>query len=326
MGLSRSWLSIQPGAASGWGIDCWRGLRIGSPQPAVQAVVIDTSSQAVDLLAWYGRQGYEPVGTWRWSVTNYDSIVLRRPLPRAGGLLSRLRQLRRPRRLGAAPRRAHSLPPHHSSEHPQAPDPQRAGHRQPLHVRSGTRPPLLRRVAVLPTPAWQGTPAIDHCRSSTPPQRHMRTSASTAPSARSTAAAFSATPRTLRGIFGALAEVAQSRARCWCPAMPAGTAPAWSSPCYLISPASTARSSPPTMPRSQSRLLLQGSPRLTNYATWQRHPAHARSTSAPRYGATSGYLRWLGLDGRQASTRSDRRIGTLTFEPPCAPIRQARPC
>lgn len=44
-------------------------------------VVIDTSSQATDLVDWYRRRGYAPIGTWRWDVTNYDSIVLVKNLP-----------------------------------------------------------------------------------------------------------------------------------------------------------------------------------------------------------------------------------------------------
>ncbi|MDV5145440.1 GNAT family N-acetyltransferase [Streptomyces sp. SBC-4] len=43
-------------------------------------VVIDTSATAAVLLRWYRRHGYTPIGTWRWSVTNYDSIVLTRTL------------------------------------------------------------------------------------------------------------------------------------------------------------------------------------------------------------------------------------------------------
>ncbi len=39
-------------------------------------MVIDTSSQATELVGWYRRRGYVPVGTWRWDVTNYDSVVL----------------------------------------------------------------------------------------------------------------------------------------------------------------------------------------------------------------------------------------------------------
>ncbi|WP_426404004.1 GNAT family N-acetyltransferase [Streptomyces sp. R-07] len=44
-------------------------------------VVIDTSSQATELVDWYHRRGYAPIGTWRWDVTNYDSIVLMKSLP-----------------------------------------------------------------------------------------------------------------------------------------------------------------------------------------------------------------------------------------------------
>ncbi|MFF3006793.1 GNAT family N-acetyltransferase [Kitasatospora sp. NPDC057940] len=38
--------------------------------------VIDTSVEAVELVGWYRRRGYVPVGTWRWDVTNYESVVL----------------------------------------------------------------------------------------------------------------------------------------------------------------------------------------------------------------------------------------------------------
>lgn len=48
---------------------------IGSAQ-----VVIDTSAQAVDLVGWYRRRGYVPVGSWRWGVTNYESVVLLKEL------------------------------------------------------------------------------------------------------------------------------------------------------------------------------------------------------------------------------------------------------
>ncbi|MGW7486970.1 GNAT family N-acetyltransferase [Streptomyces sp. NPDC054786] len=46
-------------------------------------VVIDTSSEATELVDWYQRRGYAPIGTWRWDVTNYDSIVLMKELPTA---------------------------------------------------------------------------------------------------------------------------------------------------------------------------------------------------------------------------------------------------
>ncbi|MEU6617491.1 hypothetical protein [Streptomyces parvus] len=41
--------------------------------------MIDTSA-AGELLTWYGRHGYSQIGTWRWSVTNYESIVLAKRL------------------------------------------------------------------------------------------------------------------------------------------------------------------------------------------------------------------------------------------------------
>lgn len=44
-------------------------------------VIIDTSSQATELVDWYRRRGYAPIGTWQWDVTNYDSIVLMKNLP-----------------------------------------------------------------------------------------------------------------------------------------------------------------------------------------------------------------------------------------------------
>ncbi|MFF0427761.1 GNAT family N-acetyltransferase [Streptomyces sp. NPDC004520] len=43
-------------------------------------VVIDTSAEAVDLVGWYRRRGYVPVGSWRWGVTNYESVVLLKEL------------------------------------------------------------------------------------------------------------------------------------------------------------------------------------------------------------------------------------------------------
>lgn len=39
-------------------------------------VAIDTSAEATDLIGWYQRRGYVPVGKWRWDVTNYESVVL----------------------------------------------------------------------------------------------------------------------------------------------------------------------------------------------------------------------------------------------------------
>ncbi|MEW2585594.1 GNAT family N-acetyltransferase [Streptomyces virginiae] len=48
------------------------------------AVVIDTSLDAAELVGWYRRRGYVPVGTWRWDVTNYESVVLRKGLAPTG--------------------------------------------------------------------------------------------------------------------------------------------------------------------------------------------------------------------------------------------------
>lgn len=46
-------------------------------------VVVDTSAQATELVDWYRRRGYTPIGTWQWDVTNYDSVVLMKNLPTA---------------------------------------------------------------------------------------------------------------------------------------------------------------------------------------------------------------------------------------------------
>jgi ribosomal protein S18 acetylase RimI-like enzyme len=43
-------------------------------------VVIDTSAEAIELVGWYRRRGYVPIGTWRWDVTNYESVVLLKAL------------------------------------------------------------------------------------------------------------------------------------------------------------------------------------------------------------------------------------------------------
>ncbi len=73
----------------------WRGTGLGHAllvhaerrlaERGCDAVVIDTSSAADELLAWYGRRGYAVVGRWTWSVTNYDSTVLRKELPAVDG-------------------------------------------------------------------------------------------------------------------------------------------------------------------------------------------------------------------------------------------------
>ncbi|MGV9690183.1 GNAT family N-acetyltransferase [Streptomyces sp. NPDC003444] len=56
-----------------------RIAEIGSSQ-----VVIDTSAEAVDLVSWYSRRGYSPIGSWRWGVTNYESLVLLKELSPVG--------------------------------------------------------------------------------------------------------------------------------------------------------------------------------------------------------------------------------------------------
>ncbi len=43
-------------------------------------VVIDTASEAAELVGWYRRHGYTPIGSWRWGVTNYESVVLMKDL------------------------------------------------------------------------------------------------------------------------------------------------------------------------------------------------------------------------------------------------------
>ncbi|WP_282202112.1 GNAT family N-acetyltransferase [Kitasatospora fiedleri] len=52
------------------------------------SVVIDTSAEAANLVAWYRRRGYVPISTWRWDVTNYESVVLLHDLSK-GSLPSR---------------------------------------------------------------------------------------------------------------------------------------------------------------------------------------------------------------------------------------------
>ncbi|WP_435059987.1 GNAT family N-acetyltransferase [Streptomyces sp. bgisy060] len=49
-----------------------------------EQVVIDTSAEAADLVGWYRRHGYVPVGSWQWGVTNYESVVLLKELSTAG--------------------------------------------------------------------------------------------------------------------------------------------------------------------------------------------------------------------------------------------------
>ena len=42
--------------------------------------VFDTSSLATELIAWYERRGYEKIGTYKWDVTNYESVVMAKTL------------------------------------------------------------------------------------------------------------------------------------------------------------------------------------------------------------------------------------------------------
>lgn len=44
------------------------------------ALVIDTSERAHDLIATYQRRGYAIIGDVQWEVTNYRSVILRKPL------------------------------------------------------------------------------------------------------------------------------------------------------------------------------------------------------------------------------------------------------
>lgn len=43
-------------------------------------IAIDTSEHATDLIALYSKRGYRIVDSARWSVTNYRSVILAKPL------------------------------------------------------------------------------------------------------------------------------------------------------------------------------------------------------------------------------------------------------
>jgi ribosomal protein S18 acetylase RimI-like enzyme len=68
----------------------WRGTGLGGhllgiaerriEELGASEVVIDTSELASDLISWYERRGYERCGTWKWNVTNYDSVVLHKTM------------------------------------------------------------------------------------------------------------------------------------------------------------------------------------------------------------------------------------------------------
>ncbi len=46
-------------------------------------IIFDTASTATELIDWYQRRGYLPCGTYQWRVTNYLSIVMKKPIQRA---------------------------------------------------------------------------------------------------------------------------------------------------------------------------------------------------------------------------------------------------
>jgi GNAT superfamily N-acetyltransferase len=85
-GVGSFWqLAVEPG---------WRGAGLGgrlvglaeerAAESGAGEVVIDTSAGAGELVGWYRRRGYVPVGAWRWDVTSYESVVLRKVLGAAG--------------------------------------------------------------------------------------------------------------------------------------------------------------------------------------------------------------------------------------------------
>ncbi|WP_181923477.1 GNAT family N-acetyltransferase [Streptomyces inhibens] len=87
VGAGSFWqLAVDPSQrGSGWG---HRLLTLAESRIAALGsahAVIDTSATATDLVAWYRRRGYAPIGTWRWDVTNYDSVVLAKDLPARSG-------------------------------------------------------------------------------------------------------------------------------------------------------------------------------------------------------------------------------------------------
>ncbi len=82
--VSRNWRWTPRGAAPGWATLCWSTPN-GVWRNGAATRSSSTSSAADELLAWYGRRGYAVVGRWTWSVTNYDSTVLRKKLPAVDG-------------------------------------------------------------------------------------------------------------------------------------------------------------------------------------------------------------------------------------------------
>ncbi|MFG2912247.1 GNAT family N-acetyltransferase [Kitasatospora sp. NPDC048298] len=88
---------VPAGAGSFWQLavdPTYRGTGLGQRLLALaeervaglgaRTVIIDTSADAVELVGWYRRRGYVPVGTWRWDVTNYQSVVLLKDLAEVG--------------------------------------------------------------------------------------------------------------------------------------------------------------------------------------------------------------------------------------------------
>lgn len=79
---SFSQLAIEPklrGLGMGDALLAFTEARLG--ELGARQVVIDTSTLAVELIGWYARRGYRATGSWRWTVTNYDSVILSKALP-----------------------------------------------------------------------------------------------------------------------------------------------------------------------------------------------------------------------------------------------------
>jgi len=51
-------------------------VRIGRIVRTRQRLRLDTAEPAQNLIGWYERRGYHPVGEVRWSGKTYDSIVM----------------------------------------------------------------------------------------------------------------------------------------------------------------------------------------------------------------------------------------------------------
>jgi GNAT superfamily N-acetyltransferase len=64
-GIGKTLMDLAEGRAREWG---------------ARHIAIDTSEHATDLIAMYSKRGYEIVGSENWSVTNYRSVILAKPL------------------------------------------------------------------------------------------------------------------------------------------------------------------------------------------------------------------------------------------------------